>query len=253
MASGRMLDKDIALSEKLAALKTSAAAQLWLMLTPHLDINGCQEGNPARLKGLVCPMDDKISTSLVSELLEDLFETKLLVSYEVDGKKYVWCPKFILKQRGYKRNDETPLFPLSNMVFSLIEAEWSEKSARFQKLKEMKGDKRGLKGIPMNPRQKGRGKEVEVEVKVEVEKKGKLKKNLNEFCPLSYFELNDEQTLKRKTLYLSDFNKKDLSKIYSDLGQEKYCKAVQKFFKNINDYKNENTAIDFIRHINDFL
>ena len=95
MAQGRMLKKRISKSRKFAALKSHNARLLYLMIYPHLDIEGRIEADPRLLKADVAPLLN-FSERKITEYLEDMHRVGLIILYtkEDNGDLCLECTKF---------------------------------------------------------------------------------------------------------------------------------------------------------------
>jgi len=89
MARGRILDKRISLSQKLAVLwdEDKDAALFWTWLLPHLDDYGRQEAVPVVLKATVCPLVATITFQDVARILKELRHRELVTIYQPKGSQ----------------------------------------------------------------------------------------------------------------------------------------------------------------------
>ena len=123
MAKGRMINKRIAKSDKLAALPRDRSRALYFMIYPHLDCEGRYSGDPRDIKEDCCP---RIPWSIkqVVESLQDLYEVGLIVLYEVDGKKCLEVSRFEdfnVSQKEREAPSIIPQNPNPNNINNLIE------------------------------------------------------------------------------------------------------------------------------------
>ena len=88
-----MLKKRISKSKKFAALKTNNARLLYLLLLPHLDIEGRIDADPRLIKGQVVPLL-RFSTSKIAEYLQDMDSVGLIRLYDDNGDKYLEYGRF---------------------------------------------------------------------------------------------------------------------------------------------------------------
>lgn len=93
MAEGRMIKKVLSKSKKFAALKTHNARLLYVMVYPHLDVEGRIDADPKLLKGRIIPYLN-FSLQKIREYLEDMFRVGLIKLYEVNEDWYLECIKF---------------------------------------------------------------------------------------------------------------------------------------------------------------
>jgi len=107
MARGRMLDKRIAKSKKLAALKHDRSRVLYFMIMPHLDVEGKFTGDPEEIKEDCCPKL-RYSVMKIAESIIELADVGLLKLYEVDGQVFIQYTKFDDFQLGIRKDKEAP-------------------------------------------------------------------------------------------------------------------------------------------------
>jgi hypothetical protein len=93
MAEGRMIKRRISKSKKFAELKTHNARLLYLMIYPHLDVQGRLDADPKIIKGQVCPLLN-FSLSKIKEYLEDMNGAQLINLYEVNGDVFLEYTRF---------------------------------------------------------------------------------------------------------------------------------------------------------------
>ncbi len=79
-----MLKKRISKSKKFALLKTNNARLLYLMIYPHLDVEGRLEADADLIKGTVLPLMS-ITRAKIKEYLEDLHKVGLIILYLHNG------------------------------------------------------------------------------------------------------------------------------------------------------------------------
>ncbi len=107
MARGRMIDKRISKSKKLAALKHDRSRVIYFMIYPHLDVEGKFTGDPDEIKEDCCPKL-KYSLRKIAESIIELSDIGLLKLYEIDGYAYVKYTKFKDFQVGIRLDREAP-------------------------------------------------------------------------------------------------------------------------------------------------
>lgn len=105
MARGRMIDKRIGKSNKLAALKRDRSRVLYFMIYPHLDVAGRYSADPLDIKEDCCPRL-KYSVGQIEEALQDLHDVGLLVLYEAEGQRYLEFTRFEDFQTGIRPDRE---------------------------------------------------------------------------------------------------------------------------------------------------
>lgn len=109
MAKGRMLNKSISVSEKVADLAAAVgndAALLFTWMIPHLDVEGRMQGGPRSIKAAVVPMLDTITAADVDRYLGAAEELGIIERYEAGGKRYVSFPGFAEEQTGLRKDRE---------------------------------------------------------------------------------------------------------------------------------------------------
>lgn len=108
MARGRMIDKRISKSKKLAALKSDRSRVLYLMIYPHLDCEGRITGDPEEIKE-DCVPKLRYSFRKIAESIVELHNVGLLTLYEdKDENPYIEFTKFELFQHGMRKDREAP-------------------------------------------------------------------------------------------------------------------------------------------------
>ena len=93
-----------------------AFAGLWMLA----DREGRLEDRPKRIKAEILPYDNEDMDSLLNELQEN----ELIIRYQVNGKRYVWIPKFLEHQRPHpneKASEIPPYQPEQEVVVPKIE------------------------------------------------------------------------------------------------------------------------------------
>lgn len=107
MARGRIIDKRISKSKKFAELKSDRSRVLYLMIYPHLDVDGKFTGDPEEIKEDCCPKL-KYSIQKIAESIIELADVGLLDLYEVDGEPFIQYEKFNHFQIGIRKDREAP-------------------------------------------------------------------------------------------------------------------------------------------------
>lgn len=114
MARGRMLNRSISYSKKVAALVASVGTDgglFWTWMVPHLDRDGRIHGDPDVLKGMVAPRIAEITTDTIRKTIPKAHELGLINWYEVDGDSYIEFPGFADNQPNlrYDREPESQI------------------------------------------------------------------------------------------------------------------------------------------------
>ena len=111
MAEGRMLKKRISKSQKFAALKNDKARVLYLLLLPHVDVNGRFEADLNVIKGSVCPYVESLTIKSIGACLRKLHEVGLVFVYEIAGEKYLQVYRFHDFNRVDPKKETNPHIP----------------------------------------------------------------------------------------------------------------------------------------------
>lgn len=109
MPMGRMIQKSICQSRKLAKLKTDGARLLYTWLIPNLDINGCFSGDPLVIKGQIFTRLNH-SLKTIESYLRDLENNELIIRYETNKDIFLIVPDF--KEKQNKLNPEREAVPI---------------------------------------------------------------------------------------------------------------------------------------------
>lgn len=91
-------------------------AGLWMIA----DREGRLEDRPKRIKAEILPYDNEDMDSLLNELQEN----ELIIRYQVNGKRYIWIPKFLEHQRPHpneKASEIPPYQPEQEVAVPKIE------------------------------------------------------------------------------------------------------------------------------------
>lgn len=107
MARGRMIDKRISKSKKLAALKFDRSRILYFMILPHLDCEGKYSGDPEEIKEDCVP---KLNFPLrkIAESIIDLANVGLLIVFEHQNNVFIQYIRFADFQVGMRKDREAP-------------------------------------------------------------------------------------------------------------------------------------------------
>lgn len=107
MAKGRMINKRIAKSDKLAALTKDRHRVIYFMIYPHVDRDGRYSADPLDIKEDCCPR----LRYTVKEILESLIaldKVGLIALYKVNEKRYLEVFRFDDFQVGLHKEREAP-------------------------------------------------------------------------------------------------------------------------------------------------
>lgn len=111
MAEGRMLKRKISVSEQVADLESDTHRLLFTWGISHLDAEGRMTGNPRKIKALVCPMLDHISSDGIKGYLSDIQAKGLVLVYESNGEWWQQYPTFDNHQNIRKDRESKSLIP----------------------------------------------------------------------------------------------------------------------------------------------
>lgn len=98
MARGRMISRDLSLSESFAALSPFART-FWILAIVNMDDFGIAPTSPARLKAQVCPLFSETPRD-VAEAVAQLAAAGMIEIYTVSGTYYLRAPRFDEYQTG---------------------------------------------------------------------------------------------------------------------------------------------------------
>lgn len=115
MARGRMLNRKVATSEKVAAYGDEYGP--WALVFHHrliafLDVNGCCRADPYWLKAEIFPRVSGITPEDCRRFAAGLVKHGLAVLYEVAGMPYLHMPGFRDEQVGIRPDRESPEVPV---------------------------------------------------------------------------------------------------------------------------------------------
>ena len=107
MADGRMLNRAISQSKKMANLSTDTSRLLFTWMVPHLDREGRMKGTPSLFWAQVCPRLTHITMDQVGAFLKEWHEAGLVLWYEAgDEEMYLQCVGWERQQRGFRKDRE---------------------------------------------------------------------------------------------------------------------------------------------------
>ena len=108
MAEGRMLNRAISQSKKMAKLSDDTSRLLFTWMIPHLDAEGRMKGDPSLFRAAVCPRLDHITTQQVEKYLKEWDKAEAILWYDADGDKYIYCIGWDRQQRNLRKEREAP-------------------------------------------------------------------------------------------------------------------------------------------------
>lgn len=95
---GRMLNKDVSNSKKLAKLSPEACV-LFFMIIPQLDSHGKMNGGIGYIKDEVCPRIPYLTMDNIPALLTEITEHTNTKWFEVDGRCYIHSTNFLTEHQ----------------------------------------------------------------------------------------------------------------------------------------------------------
>ena len=105
MASGRMLQKRISNSKKMAQLSCDGARLLYTWLLSHLDSNGNFYADSVMINNIVFTRLGK-SPRDIQKYIQEMASIGLIILYEIDGDEYLNYPDFFDKQPNIRPDRE---------------------------------------------------------------------------------------------------------------------------------------------------
>lgn len=109
MPKYRQLHTKMVDSEDIANMPDDFTRFFFVTLIIVLDSAGRAIDNPAWLRSKAFPMRSDVEIKQVSDALDWLAEHNHIIRYEVDGKKYFYCPKFLELQTGLDKEGPSVL------------------------------------------------------------------------------------------------------------------------------------------------
>ena len=115
MAEGRMINRRISSSKKFGDIQNDAARSLYLIMYPHLDVDGRISGDAKWLKGNVLTYCDDWDEEKIEQCLVILDTIELIKWYEADGNKCIQVNRFHDFNKVNKEREARSRIPLSPM------------------------------------------------------------------------------------------------------------------------------------------
>ena len=106
MAKGRMLSKQICVSEQVDELSTALCQLAFTWSITHLDKNGCLPASPKKLKGLIFPLRVDVTVDHMKSFVDEWVDRGLVLRYSANGDHYLAYPSFTDHQVGLRREKE---------------------------------------------------------------------------------------------------------------------------------------------------
>lgn len=181
MAKGRMLQKRISNSRKMALLSSDTARLLYTWILPHLDINGCFYADPVMVNNIIFTRLQK-PIDVVSSALDEMEGVGLIIRYEVAGEVYLTYPDFGEKQPSLQVSKEgrpTIPPPTPDQLQSKYRVSPPQNKRREEKLREAKATLEEIspvdncqEGALLNAEKQDGGDEVKTAIRFIEEKRG---------------------------------------------------------------------------------
>jgi hypothetical protein len=109
MAEGRMLNRIISTSKKMALLCDDTSRLLFTWMLAHCDVEGRLRGEAALFKAAVCPRLEHITVAMIEVYLQEWHDAGVIQWYKGDdGDRYIYCVGFERQQRGLRKDREAP-------------------------------------------------------------------------------------------------------------------------------------------------
>jgi len=106
MARGRMLNSSISQSRKYQDLGDDTHRLLATWCLAHLDYNGVMPADPSLFRAMVCPWRIDLSNMDIEEAIEGMVKVQLIVTWEEEGRTWLWFPHFRDNQVGLRPERE---------------------------------------------------------------------------------------------------------------------------------------------------
>ncbi len=133
MARGRMIDRRICLSNKFADLKSDKHRLLYLMIYPHLDVEGRFVSDLRDIKD-ECVRKLRFSLPTIANALIDLHLVGLLRLYEANNELFLEYCKFHEFQKIDKKREGKSKCPENNKSTATGLQQWCEVTAKEYKI-----------------------------------------------------------------------------------------------------------------------
>lgn len=107
MATGRMLNRSISTSPKVAELANDTHRLVFTWSIAHLDRDGRMSGDPRELRARVAPLLEHVTTAVAAAAIADIIGRGLAIAYlDENGRGVVAYPGFGDEQRGLRPERE---------------------------------------------------------------------------------------------------------------------------------------------------
>jgi len=108
VARGRFVSRSVSDSRDFnLKLSSDFNRMLWLMLIPHLDVEGRFWADPVIVKAKILPRRSEVTTEQVAQALDEFESVGFIVRYhDRQGELLLYAPNFARHQRGLRRDRE---------------------------------------------------------------------------------------------------------------------------------------------------
>lgn len=119
MPTYRKLHTKILDSYDFAEMPDDFTRVFWMLLIVVVDSEGRAIDNPAWLRGHMFPLREDVQSAQIESSIAWLSNRSMVIRYQVDGRKYLYVPKFKNYQSGTEREAKSTLpAPLEQVVSS---------------------------------------------------------------------------------------------------------------------------------------
>ena len=111
MASGRMLQKKICMSDQVWSLSNDTCRLGFALSIAHLNQYGCLHGDPRKLKAMIFPLHDEVTPQTMAGYIQEWIDQALVFPYSVNGGVYLFYPSFYENQPNLRpeRERQSPI------------------------------------------------------------------------------------------------------------------------------------------------
>lgn len=111
----RIIKESIHESERLSKL-SDFEFRLWVNLIVYVDDYGRGDARPAIIKGNCFPLRERLTNSDIKAALQKLADTGCVALYNVDGRPYLYFPRWESHQRVQTKKSKYPAPPESTVI-----------------------------------------------------------------------------------------------------------------------------------------
>jgi len=147
MPKGRMLNKKISFSKKVAKLSLPAKL-LWTWLIPHFDCEGRFYASPQIIKGQVCPYVKELTLLKIGKCVQEMLDADLIILYGDDNANYMQSLGFDGEQTIDKNRESPSIIPHPTPEQLQSNSRVTPAEVKLSKVKLSKVNKHGEQGSP---------------------------------------------------------------------------------------------------------